>query len=228
VGVATPAERRAARPVIPDAQPSRGLIVPLFTEDFATHHFPHWERLFFELLRWDPAAPRRIVEIGSFEGRGTLWFLDRLLRHPDSRITCLDSFAGGAEHRPSQTEGLEARFRANIAESGAAAKVAVLKGASAEGLVRLLARGETADLVYVDGSHTAPDVLADMVLGWRLLRRGGVMLCDDYLWSREAAAEVDILGCPKLAIDAFTNIHRRQIDIVLWGYEWQQAFERID
>jgi hypothetical protein len=38
------------------------------------------------------------------------------------------------------------------------------------------------------------------------------MLCDDYLWSREETARADVLGCPKLAIDAFTNIHRRQID----------------
>jgi predicted O-methyltransferase YrrM len=203
-----------------------GGTMPHFTEDWHSSHLPHWERLFFELQRWDPAAPRRIVEIGAFEGRATLWFLDRLLRHPDSRIACLDTFAGGAEHLPSQVSGLEARFRANIEGSGAAQKVEVVKAPSFEGLVRLLARGETVDLVYVDGSHQAPDVLADMVLAWRLLRPGGVMLCDDYLWSREETPSVDILGCPKLAIDAFTNIHRRQLDIILWGYEWQLAFEK--
>lgn len=198
-----------------------------FTEDWFTHHLPHWERLFFDLLGWDPAAPRRIVEIGVFEGRATLWFLDRLLRHPESRIACLDTFAGGAEHLPGQTAGLEARFRANVAASGAAEKVEVLKGPSFDGLLRLLARGERADLVYVDGSHEAPDVLADLVLAWRLVPPGGLILCDDYLWSREEAARVDILGCPKLAIDAFTNIHRRQIDMPLWGYGWQQAFQRL-
>ncbi|HEV7268424.1 MAG TPA: class I SAM-dependent methyltransferase [Falsiroseomonas sp.] len=200
--------------------------MPHFTEDWHSGHLPHWERLFFELMRWNPAAPRRIVEIGVFEGRATLWFLDRLLRHPESRITCLDSFAGGAEHRPEQLTGVEERFRANIAESDGAGKVEVLKGPSFDGLVQLLGRGAQADFVYVDGSHEAPDVLADMVLGWRLLRPGGVMVCDDYLWSREDTAQVDILGCPKLAIDAFTNIHRRQLDIVLWGYEWQLAFEK--
>jgi predicted O-methyltransferase YrrM len=201
--------------------------MPHFTEDWHSSHLPHWQRLFFDILRWDPAAPRRIVEIGAYEGRATLWFLDRLLRHPESRIACLDSFAGGAEHRAEQVAGLEQRFRANVEGSGAAAKVEVLKGRSFDGLVRLLARGAQAELVYVDGSHEAPDVLADLVLAWRLLPPGGVMLCDDYLWSREEAAQVDILGCPKLAIDAFTNIHRRQIDFPLWGYEWQHAFQRI-
>jgi hypothetical protein len=39
-------------------------------------------------------------------------------------------------------------------------------------------------------------------------------------------SRADILGCPKLAIDAFTNIHRRQIDLLEWGYAWQHAFRR--
>jgi len=69
-------------------------------------------------------------------------------------------------------------------------------------------------------------VLADLVLAFRLLPPGGVILCDDYLWSREETARADILGCPKLAIDAFTNIHRRQIDLLEWGHAWQHAFRR--
>jgi predicted O-methyltransferase YrrM len=203
--------------------------MPCFTEDWFTQHVPHWERLFFEELRWDPEAPRRVVEIGSFEGRSTLWFLDRLLCHPDSRITCIDTFAGGAEHVGAQTDGLWERFRANLEESGHAAKAEVLRTDSFAGLTQLLARGDQADLVYVDGSHQAPDVLADLVLAFRLLPPGGVILCDDYLWSREEeGAHVDVLGCPKLAIDAFTNIHRRQIAFCWWGYDWQVAFRRID
>jgi predicted O-methyltransferase YrrM len=200
--------------------------MPHFTEDFFTQHIPHWETLFFGELAWDPEGPRHVVEIGSFEGRSTLWFLDHLLRHMDSRITCIDTFAGGAEHTAAQTGALYERFLANLEESGQAQKVEVLRMNSFAGLTRLLASGVRADLVYVDGSHEAPDVLADLVLSFRLLPPGGVVLCDDYLWSREETAHADILGCPKLAIDAFTNIHRRQIDLLEWGYAWQHAFRR--
>ena len=200
--------------------------MPRFTEDYFTRCIPHWERLFFGELAWDPEAPRHVVEIGSFEGRSTLWFLERLLRHPDSRITCIDTFAGGAEHSAGQTEGLHERFLANLAESGQARKAEVLRMDSFAGLTRLLSSGARADLVYVDGSHEAPDVLADLVLAFRLLLPGGVILCDDYLWSREETPRADILTCPKLAIDAFTNIHRRQIDFPEWGYAWQHAFRR--
>ncbi len=197
-----------------------------FTEDFFTQHIPHWEKLFFDELAWKPRNPRHVVEIGCFEGRSTLWFLEHLLHHPDSRITCIDTFAGGAEHTPEQTESLYERFLANLRESGQAQKAEVLRMDSFAGLTRLLASGARADLVYVDGSHEAPDVLADLVLSFRLLAPGGVILCDDYLWSREETSRADILGCPKLAIDAFTNIHRRQIDFLEWGYSWQHAFRR--
>jgi predicted O-methyltransferase YrrM len=203
-----------------------GRAMPRMTEDWFSRHQPHWERLFFDRLGWRPEAPRRIVEIGAFEGGSTIWFLDRLLRHPESRIACIDTFAGGAEHVAIQTEGLHERFLANIRERPDAAKVEVLRMASFDGLLRLLARGDRVDLVYVDGSHEARDVLADLVLSFRLLVPGGVMLCDDYLWSREATPEVDVLGCPKLAIDAFTNIHRREIDFPEWGHDWQFAFRK--
>ena len=197
-----------------------------FTEDWFTPHIPHWERLFFGELGWSPETPLRVVEIGSFEGRSTLWFLDRLLRHPDSRITCIDTFEGGAEHVETQTAGLHERFLSNLTASGHAEKAEVLRMPSFDGLSRLLARGDRVDLVYVDGSHEAPDVLADLVLAFRLLAEGGVILCDDYLWSREETAQADVLGCPKLAIDAFTNIHRRQIEFLQWGYYWQHAFRK--
>jgi predicted O-methyltransferase YrrM len=200
--------------------------MPRFTEDWFSQHVPHWERLFFDELRWSAEMPLRVVEIGSFEGRSTLWFLDRLLRHASSRITCIDTFEGGAEHVDAQTRGLHERFMSNIAESGHSAKAEVLRMPSFDALVRLLARGDRADLVYVDGSHEAPDVLADLVLAFRLLSGGGVMLCDDYLWSREETARADVLGCPKLAIDAFTNLHRRQIDFLHWDYYWQHAFRK--
>jgi predicted O-methyltransferase YrrM len=200
--------------------------MPRFTEDWVSGHFPQWEQLFFGLLRWDPAAPRRVVEIGCFEGRSTLWFLQNLLRHPESRITCIDTFAGGAEHSTAQTAGLFERFRANLEESGQAGQAEVLRGDSFSGLSALLARGAAVDLAYIDGSHEAPDVLADLVLAFRLLAPGGVILCDDYLWSRKPPPEVDVLGCPKLAIDAFTTIYRRRIEFLPWGSHWQIAFRK--
>ncbi len=202
--------------------------MPSFTEDWFSGHIPHWERFFLSCLRWEPEARRSVVEIGSFEGRSTLWMLENLLRHPESRLFCIDTFEGGAEHAEAQTDGLFERFHANLVESGQARKVEILRGDSASGLLRLITRGGIApELIYIDGSHEAPDVLTDLVLAFRLAPRGGVVLCDDYLWTREGPGEVDILNCPKLAIDAFTNIHRRKIEMLTGPHPSQIAFRKL-
>ena len=70
------------------------------------------------------------------------------------------------------------------------------------------------DLIYIDGSHTAADVLIDAVLAFQLLRVGGVMIFDDYLWSMEPALSVDPLNMPKPAIDAFAAIFLRKTRVL--------------
>jgi predicted O-methyltransferase YrrM len=70
------------------------------------------------------------------------------------------------------------------------------------------------DLIYVDGSHTAPDVLVDAILGFQLLRKDGVLIFDDYLWSMETSPHADPLNTPKLAIDMFTTIFARKLRVL--------------
>ena len=36
------------------------------------------------------------------------------------------------------------------------------------------------DLIYIDASHYAPDVLSDAVLAFKLLKPGGILIFDDY------------------------------------------------
>jgi hypothetical protein len=40
------------------------------------------------------------------------------------------------------------------------------------------------------------------------------MALDDYLWSAEHPGREDLLNSPKIAIDAFTNIYRRQVRVI--------------
>jgi predicted O-methyltransferase YrrM len=71
------------------------------------------------------------------------------------------------------------------------------------------------DLVYIDGSHQAPDVLADAVLGFQLLRSRGIMVFDDYLWRGGDGEVSNPANCPKLAIDAFINCNYSKLRIIL-------------
>jgi hypothetical protein len=70
------------------------------------------------------------------------------------------------------------------------------------------------NFISVDGSHQAADVLADAVLAFRLLRGGGVMAFDDYLWAPVRRGSGNPLLTPKAAVDAFTTIHAQQMRII--------------
>ena len=89
------------------------------------------------------------------------------------------------------------------------------KMTSYEAITRI-AGGPQFDFVYVDASHTAPDVLTDACVAWPLLKDKGVMVFDDYLWGEQR----DVLHRPKLAVDAFVNIFAEQLKPVHMGYQY--------
>jgi hypothetical protein len=60
----------------------------------------------------------------------------------------------------------------------------------------------------------ATDVLLDALLGFRLLRVGGIMAFDDYLWSDQPRGVPNPLRTPKIAVDAFTNIYSGKLKVL--------------
>ena len=181
-----------------------------FSNEWFAKTARHWPEV-FKAVQWDASRPNTVIEVGSFEGASAIWILENLLHHEESRLFCLDTFAGSIEHSSKEIDGLEQRFRNNITRSGRASQVAVLKDRSFSGLVTLIARGIKADFIYIDGSHQAADVLADAILSWELLRPGGLMIFDDYLWP---VFQDQPLKNPKIAVDAFVNCHLDKIRFI--------------
>lgn len=200
------------------------MATPHFSADWFSHVIPSWRQI-FQLVGWGPDRPLTAIEIGSYEGRSALWLLDNLLGHADSRLYCVDLFDRGVDP-PTSGDAVRERFDSNISGSPHAAKVEVLAGPSFEGLNILFHRGIRADLIYVDGSHRAPEVLEDLVLGFRLAKVGGVIICDDYLWSREPMGQQDLVNAPKLAIDAFVNCNIRKLDLLSKQPLYQLVFRK--
>ena len=60
------------------------------------------------------------------------------------------------------------------------------------------------DVIYVDGSHFADDVLTDGINAWRLLKQGGIMIFDDLLWACYPRARAN----PAWAINLFLKYHK--------------------
>ena len=57
-------------------------------------------------------------------------------------------------------------------------------------------------------------MLCDAVLAFRLLSVGGIIAFDDYLWSEALPGGIDPIRCPKPAVDAFTNLYCRKLQIL--------------
>jgi hypothetical protein len=71
------------------------------------------------------------------------------------------------------------------------------------------------DIVYINSSYFAKDILLDAVLSMKLLKLEGIMLFNNYLWEK---LEPNIYS-PKPAIDAILNIYKNEIIVLFIGYQ---------
>ncbi len=174
----------------------------VFTDDYVSRRIDLWNKYAEGFKGKDNVT---MLEIGSFEGRSCIWFLENILTHPTSSITCVDIF--------SEKKNYEQLFDHNVGVSGLGDKVRKLKGTSESILPNL---GEcTFDIIYVDGSHDAANVLMDAVSGWVLLKPGGIMIFDDYEWEPDKLPE----HRPQPAIDLFLKVFRNRLEVLHKGYQ---------
>ena len=168
-----------------------------FTESWFLSHILTWEPILEELA----GRAASVLEIGSFEGLSACFLLWRL---PDARLTCIDTFEGSPENLAygESVSDLENRFDRNVALVDAS-RLRKLRGDSRRVLLDLTEEGAQFDLVYVDGSHLALDVMVDASLSWPLVASGGVVIFDDYVWTKLGE---DSLVRPGPAIDAFLRL----------------------
>ena len=193
-----------------------------FTNNWFDKHVEIWK----EMLSF--YKPCKILEIGSYEGKSTTFLIDQIAHSRDLTLHCVDSWEGGIEHSKqgffdtsnASAKGMnevERRFKENLSKSIAAAPqkvdLTVHKGLSSLELPKLISSGFSGyfDLVYVDGSHQAEDVLLDAVMAFQLTIKGGLIIFDDYTWQEPSPGGSDPLRCPKIAIDSFTNVYSKSI-----------------
>jgi predicted O-methyltransferase YrrM len=159
---------------------------------------------------------KRFLEIGSYEGRSAVWLAGQL--EPSGYVVCIDPWIGNGEHAPSGVaiDDKFTRFKKNadIFNSKHGPKIQFVRDYSMNWLTELQCDlKKHYDFIYIDGSHLAKDCLTDCILAWPLLRPGGLMCVDDYVWSDGKNANMS----PKWAIDTFTSMWGDEMDIVGHG-----------
>lgn len=187
-----------------------------FTQDWFSWNQPTWLELFKQL-----DSKKSFLEIGCFEGRATCWLAENVLEDGGS-ITSIDTFNGGFEHSAETMAGVKARFLNNVEVTKSkrpSVNVTLCEGLSVAEMAKMITAGQSYDFVYVDGSHSGPDVLSDAILAYNLCRIGGLIAFDDYLWGNFH----DLIERPKVAVDCFINLFSKKVRMVHIGYQvWVQ------
>ncbi|WP_131120372.1 class I SAM-dependent methyltransferase [Lichenihabitans psoromatis] len=134
-----------------------------------------------------------ILEVGVFEGRSVVFCMEYL---PGSKVTAVDHFVIKKGFTSTQNITLkmdsEEAFKLNTARYGD--RVEVFSEPSWAALTKLVYQGRKYDIIYVDASHTAPDVLADTLIAWRMLKVGGLWIWDDFLLDIEKVGLESVSG----------------------------------
>lgn len=164
--------------------------------DFSIDSYSHNISMYKKYLSNLRNKPCRLLEIGTFEGASTVWLLDNICTHKDSIIDTIDVWE-------------QPKLKVNLIASGHQGKIKFHLGRSVD-ILRALPL-DSYDFAIIDGSHWTLNVLEDMVHAFRLLKVGGIMESDDYLWDDP---EWNQEGTPKAAIDAFLSIYAPKLEIL--------------
>ena len=175
-----------------------------FTQDWFSWNIPYWEH--HARAKQKGEDIREILEVGSFEGLSSCYILQAF---PQSQLTCVDTWEGSDEH--VGTAGIrqsEANFDANTA--GFTRRLIKHKETSRSFFGRTPPLA-TYDLIYIDGSHRCEDVLFDGLCAYDLLKIGGTLIFDDYLWNFYP----DISRNPANAINHFVKLMSSRMEVRL-------------
>ena len=181
-----------------------------FSADWFTHNEYNLNKLFDDKLK----GKKDFLEIGSFEGRSSCWFLNKI--DGDASLTCVDTWEGSKEHQGLNFNPVYERFVDNTAQSRKADQILnVMKMTSFEAMARLIAERKQFDFIYIDGSHLGKDVLTDACMAFQLIKSGGVIVFDDYEWTDLP----DPIDRPKMAIDYFITLFNKDINLIYSAYQ---------
>jgi broad specificity phosphatase PhoE/predicted O-methyltransferase YrrM len=154
-----------------------------------------------------------MLELGSWEGASASWLLTNGCNsHAESSLVCVDHY--DMLRTPAGIQRAE-KFQHNMRLTGLWHKVQLIVNFTVPALHQLLQQKREWDFVYVDASHEAADTLLDAMLAWKGVKKGGLLVFDDYEWPTEQVGPLH----PKPGIDAFLQIYAHELEILHRGYQ---------
>ena len=155
------------------------------------------------------------LEIGSFEGYGTNYFIDNYLTGNHSFITCIDPWIKYSESTITKMAEWDNYINENTYDifinntKYNQNKIIIQRGLSIDILTKL---EKIYDFVYIDGDHSEKAVWIDAIYSFKILRNNGIIIFDDYEWNQGDKS-------PKNAIDRFLNEYKDHIEVISINYQ---------
>ena len=172
-------------------------------------------------------VPTKMIEIGTFEGLTSCHITDNYRYINPIKIWCIDPHVLSNDLSESMNE-IKNNFLHNINECENNL-IEYVNEESWNGLLKLINKEVQVQFIYVDGDHRSPFVLEDLVLAWRLLAPGGVILCDDINWvnSKDGKNPESPSLAPRLAVESFIQCNWHRIRLIDLPRGHQAAFQKI-
>lgn len=175
----------------------------------------------------EAGIPNTVVELGIFQGYFTLNMTGMIApNNPGYKHYAIDPFSSSHDLAQSDIDNAHSVFKNNLEQFPYKNNIEFMRTTSWKGLFELLKNNVQADLVYIDGDHRASYVLDDLVLSYKLVKVGGVILCDDSVsWVHtDKNREKQLQMSPRLAVDNFIQCYWDRIEILNLPNNWQTAF----
>jgi hypothetical protein len=156
-------------------------------QGWEAYDHPYFEELI------ERTKPKQIIEVGSWKGSSAIVMARNALSfETDVIMLCIDTWLGSNEILWRNPEfrkllkikngypSLYPQFLANVISEQLTKTIFPLPMTSTAAAELLSAYEVEADLIYIDAGHQEPEVYADLVGFWPLLRGGGILWGDDY------------------------------------------------
>jgi predicted O-methyltransferase YrrM len=129
-----------------------------------------------------PNNPMICVEIGSFEGKGSLLIADKLCKNKDSKLYCIDPLDNkyvkdnaNLSFWDNVCNGQKDKFYYNTKNYP---NIILLEGTSDDMISKI--EDNTIDFVYIDGDHSPEQVYKDAINMLPKMKSNSIILFDDY------------------------------------------------
>jgi hypothetical protein len=186
-----------------------------FPDWFSTTAKPNFEKYLIPLAGVDNLS---FLQLGAYTGDASLWMLENVLTGQGSGLIDIDTWKGSDEevHKSIDFDEVFNVYKQKVESFHP--RVTWRRVSTFDYLTLYYGRDpdyETWDFIYIDADHTAVGVLMDAELSWPLLKPGGILAFDDYLWGLSLV----ISKAPKLGIDLFLDRHLGEYEILEQGLQ---------